>query len=674
MKKYISILSLLSILLLSNPITEVFAGSAAHETSSLHGGAAVLALPGTLFGFSVAGLIMPLIVKENENSFPDLYPWATFYDKASPWATPLTVQQKTNPYTSTNPESGKYCAQVIFHTPFAGTFRFYMTTTTSTEVSTDIPDSRRLYEKSSTLAEGYGLARKAPTTAGIYDRDIPTHVIADISNDDCGMNDFSEPKPKAIVNVIMDSYFLDGCPNVGSQCAQNSAADSTTYHGPWLWHWVEQTIRNAAGVVSTILVKVTDILNVPIQLDLTKKAAGGGTLPNAQANNGRCLSKDTSDPQASALCDQRGAWTASFVPKQIFDKPFQPHAQVPQDVQLSMSGKVPFAKTIVNLLATFKNTKSGQDDTNQAACSAIAPLQMQNQLGFGDSSGNVPLACNPTPIPSCGAPPTFTGSSQCTLGNPSMNGWAEGDTVPGGKLPPTLIKLLEQAGEKFGVPPASILTAMYHEGAFVSSQLDTGSYQAGPFIGGNNWTDANVIKWSTCGQTMPNCPLADNAYSKCHIGGSNSGQCSKAIVGTGEIPYWFWGNGGNSDPWHAATILDPTRTKDTVNPCNLMDSIAGLTQELAAWGQYPRGPAQCYGRTMTYASGGSCSASSWPDDKIVQSHVGMWVGAITWPDGSSQPFCPDGTMQPPPSTFGANTVDPGYATDKVLNPYHAFSH
>jgi len=295
-------------------------------------------------------------------------------------------------------------------------------------------------------------------------------------------------------------------------------------------------------------------------------------------------------------------------------------------------------KTLENydtqLLCTVTNKG---DPIRPADCS----LQVAQQITCGSGMPNISL-------------------TTCKLCNLSaITAWAEPDTVDGNVLPDLLVKVIETAAMKFGVPAPSILAAMYHEGAFVAKRLDPGSYQAGPFVGNDKWSQENVNKWIACGAPMPNCNPDTVTYEKCHKDHSETADCGKAIVGTGEIPYWFWGNGGASDPWNAVQTIDPGRTRETISPCNFLDSVFAMTKELSLWAAVPRTPSSCYGLPMTHGGTiASCTSGDWNKATIMQSHIGLYVGSTA--------FCPDGSMS------GQYPTVPDYI-NKVMGPYNAFS-
>lgn len=223
------------------------------------------------------------------------------------------------------------------------------------------------------------------------------------------------------------------------------------------------------------------------------------------------------------------------------------------------------------------------------------------------------------------------------------------ETVPEG-VSKTLQDILSTVGSTFGVPPSSILAVMYHEGAFSRSW----------FTGADAWTDENVQKWSLCGGVVP---IADGQlcdpkavdYTTCN--NSGSGTCDTTIAGFGWRPHWFWAGGSNA-PWTAVQKIDPTRTKETISPCNVLDAAAATAQALSSGAAYVP-PAvtstECFSLPMTNSSiPGSCASPPWTDATVLQSHV-SYAG-----------YCPE------PGKNGQYPAIPSYK-DWVLNWYHTFS-
>lgn len=262
---------------------------------------------------------------------------------------------------------------------------------------------------------------------------------------------------------------------------------------------------------------------------------------------------------------------------------------------------------------------------------------------------------------SCGgAPISFGPSASCGLCHPEKLASAADspDTVPASGMPPSLQNLLEKLAEAFHVPAASILAAMYHEGAFTDKVNN--SFIGGSYAGADSWTEDNVKKWIQCGVPLPKCPAEKVTHDACSNGAA---ECGMAVWGTGQIPGVFWSNGELAN---AVTKIDPSRTADKINPCNLVDSLAATAQELETWSGFPRSPGDCYNYSMTNATfPESCSSSVWKNDTVIQSHIGLWVGH--WD------YCPD-THHPAPADVPADVAsqeDAKYA-EKIMNIYNTF--
>lgn len=652
-------------LVLAASAREVFATTdVAFTTTRLNKFGSVIIKVGQKFGFDISGLVHPIFNDEDQLAAPDHEPEAKWSDAFLEYFTPQ--QHK---------DDGKHIAwdanaNPVFYTGYYGAILktdaehsnhpeptdCYISTTY--EKSSDVPWAPLSFMNARRSAAWLGIDPVDPVD-GVVNFNLPSLVIAGMNpNEDCKKHEPGEEQLPVENDAVKLAQF-----GAGTQVEGHETVSIFETIRKWVVdHWEEETDYAEEQHKDDVI------------LTIKKK------LPwyHIQCLWGGCPSNEAGE--FSGTSDINGG-QASFTLREEDKKPIVAASEQAYKILVGIFPQKP-------LEASYDIKNQVNTRLKQEACYMVPDTSnrkdkrnLQNDVAIGDPNGGpiaaavagaaaavqgiIPIGdmCSPE-VPACGGePPTFSGSSSCSQCSPNMSGLAESGTVPGNKLPDNLIKMVEEVGEAFGVPPASILTAMYHEGAFVSTQLDQGIYQAGPFTGGDAWTDENVIKWSTCGQTMPNCPLEGNTFAECNIDGPGGGQCGKAIVGTGVIPKWFWGSGGASDIWNAVQQIDSKRTQETISPCNLLDSVAALGKALSIWGQYPRIPDQCYGYSMTSSSPGSCSPSSWSDDKIVQSHVGMWVGSLE--------FCPDGSMPPPPE-FGNNSTDPGYATNKVLNPYKVF--
>lgn len=183
--------------------------------------------------------------------------------------------------------------------------------------------------------------------------------------------------------------------------------------------------------------------------------------------------------------------------------------------------------------------------------------------------------------------------------------------LPQSSLPPTMVAIIEKAGETFHVKPSVILAVLGHEQGFNRKEIV--------------WTEENVKAWSFCGQKMPFCSDAPN--------------------GTAQAPYGFFANlfykdAGDYSLWSAVQKVDPSRTKDTISLCNFMDVTFAVAKSLSV-GAAGRptidlSKTSCFGLPITNTKRPtSCSSSQWTDAIVLQSHV-SYAG-----------YCPD-TNRPYP--------------------------
>lgn len=197
-------------------------------------------------------------------------------------------------------------------------------------------------------------------------------------------------------------------------------------------------------------------------------------------------------------------------------------------------------------------------------------------------------------------------------------------------------RILATAGKAYNVPASSIWAAMKHEGG------DWDEFRG-------QFTDENVRKWSTpleCGgEPMPSCDPYDQTSDK-------------AYPPFGFLPYWFYRGSGDGALWTAVQVFEPTRNSiDTVSHCNFLDAAFASAKSLATWSAFARTPTTCYGKDMSDAFRPP-SCGGWSDDKIIQSHLGYWIGITPW--------CPDGTGGESPLVN--NVPIPEYAS-RILSDF-----
>ncbi len=612
--KKLFVLLILSVLVLI-PITPVFAGVASHATTkagdaidiTLH---PIHQLP-QKFGYDITGDIIPIVAAvEKRIAIPDVYPFAVFNKALSDLAQSIYGKQKTIDFTNNNPVSAKYCVKMVLTPPYMEKVVRYDITDTTTEISADWPDSRVAGQAEEYLASWNGLWKKGPNTAGYYDYNYPTHVIATIVTGDCGMQTSAVPVKTGDPLVAKQlARFEPGCPDV-DHCSHYE----DWYSGPEKKYWVE-----GDGIKPGHWEWVH--LPVPIRYEITRKS-GDGHFTNLQAKSGRCDSGDTSDAQTAALCDQRGQWTSGFVPKSIFDIPIAPHAQVEQQVQLSgiTAQHISTLDHPVTLDTAFKNTHSAMEDTKTAVC-FLTPMSRQNAVSIGDKTDSIPLTCNvravKCPIDVILDENPQSKDNSCSLCNTGSYTSSDNFLTPAEKLafpggvPPALVKVLRYAGGVYHVPPAVLLGTMLEEGAFEHAPSWT-------------WTDTTVRTYSDCTikDPMPRC----DEFAHPTTGAKGA---------FGFIQFWWdqsmaqLGEFGPFKPLADDPLFKDVlanRPKDTMGSCNFLDAAMMAAQDMGTTQSHlyvPGVPQSCsegtYGTTTypIYQGGdipGSCSV--WESDRV----------------------------------------------------------
>lgn len=614
-------------------------------------------LAGTTFGFELQDIILPIYNKVKQIAAPDFKPLGIgtmqTYNK---YLIPESFNDTIIHYSDINENIATtiFCAVIRNRSKYG---KNALTISKSgVQKSSNFEYSQEAFENLRKANAVYGLAAVEPNAEGFLDFNLPS-MYHPPGTAKCGWHYLSE-EDKPVENDVTELASWGG----------STGTVDVTNTWETIIKWIKQVIN---GITKSIF-DGYEKFYPSYEAVLTENTRPSNFEQLAHA--GDATEKDVdnaADEETKKLAKSRGLAFA-YLPEEKSIDPSEHAGKTEYSYNiksLSLEGNDVFDGKNGGIEHPWLLVNNAKFRTCQMARSVV-PDGLSKDKSIGDGSkGDIVLdeKC-PEEIPpvvketcSSTTPPELPASS-CKLCSPNMAGWAEAGTVPNNKLPDTFIKLIESVGDKMHVPPASILSAMYHEGAFVATQLSTDIYQGGPFIGADQWTEENVNKWLMCGAPIPNCSIEKNAFDVCHVGNESTPECTKAIVGTGTMPKWFWGNGGDSDPWNAVLEIDPSRTKETISPCNLVDSVAAMAKQLRNWGQTPRTPSTCYEKPMTSATAASsCSNSSWNDDKILQSHVGLWVGSTPW--------CPDGKTSSP---LANNSPNPNY-DDMVLGAYHAFS-
>jgi len=194
-------------------------------------------------------------------------------------------------------------------------------------------------------------------------------------------------------------------------------------------------------------------------------------------------------------------------------------------------------------------------------------------------------------------------------------------------ISPLFQKIIESAAQTFNVPASVLLGTMQHEGAFNP---------------GNDWNDANVEAWSICGGSFPGC---------------NKDDMNNAQRPFGFIPYYFY---ADANLWGAVTRVDPSRTKDTVSPCNILDGTYAMAAALSMWSgglatsvkfpisqdpsqTYSRFPDICYTWNLNNGTGPAGSCGTWNANTVATSQVGYGGWCPEPGKHPIQPYFPDGS-------------------------------
>lgn len=183
--------------------------------------------------------------------------------------------------------------------------------------------------------------------------------------------------------------------------------------------------------------------------------------------------------------------------------------------------------------------------------------------------------CTPSTTVACGELPE---------GLPKAQGACSIDGVSSriGDIPESLKQIVSAAAETYKVQPGLILAVLFGEGNF-----NKPPYQK------FEWTEENVKNWATC-EPLPNC----------------TGPQTSLV--TGLALNW---SGHVDRVYKDLKKVDPSKTRQSINGCNLIDEIYVLAQSLkeGAGGGVDLKGNKCYGITMSSSIPTRCD---WTDSQL----------------------------------------------------------
>ncbi len=242
----------------------------------------------------------------------------------------------------------------------------------------------------------------------------------------------------------------------------------------------------------------------------------------------------------------------------------------------------------------MKHSAATEEHANTVLCS-IFPQSKRSAVGLTDEDCKGFAKKEST---SCGTIPSISADTACKLCNsgafakdPDILTSFEMSTLPNG-LPKNAIDVLEAAAQTYQVPAAMLLAIMLNEGSFEHPGIW-------------DWTDANVKKWSQCGEKMPKCE--EFAHPVTNAKG----------------PFGFLKS--DWEPFKEAVLkLDPNRPKDTLSPCNFVDAAFASAKEIhndashlyVDQTRYGMPPDSCLGTRIYKGRDIPMSCSVWTPERV----------------------------------------------------------
>ncbi len=585
---------------------------------------------GQKIGLDVTGIIHTIFNnKEDDIAVPDFEPGADFTKRINEQNTPqhLADEGKIIP-AEKDSITYKSLLGIILHT---GADHADEVPPTDCFISTGVEETSPIKKAESAFQEAemidalWGLFPKDANESGVLDFRLPDKQLNGMNpNEDC---------KKDIPGVEL--------PPVSNSLTSLSQFGEGTFI---------ESFMNTTIIKETIKIILNGIERTRDQYE-TEQERNEGILTKKMRQEwhqmlchiGLCTSRDTGE-KTQGLAQTGGAANMFLIERDQY--PVEPASVEEYDIAIAgikQPKKFPQSYMVVNDYYTRLKQVccSVTPDTTDASYGDLQEKVVlddaENEIRCKDvCQSEAPAACSTTELPKLSR-------GSCNICNDkAIKDFADiSATVPNG-IPSVLMDILGAAGNAYGVPPASILAVMVHEGAFSRDYF--------------KWDDANTTAWSVCGGTIPNCDPKAVDFAACGDG-NGGGACATSIAGFGWLPKWFWsGTEGSNANWDAVTKIDPARTKETISPCNVLDAAAATAKSLSR-GSVTVPPAvtspTCFDVPMNNASIPS-SCTSWTDQQVFQSHV-SYAG-----------YCPK------TGENGGYPPNDGYK-DMVLGVYNAFN-
>lgn len=639
MRRTLAVIVFITILLVSPGMT-VHAEDTMFTTIRLSKILSTAVRIGNAIGFDIGGLIIPSFNKEPEEAIPNHQATAAYKSRFTQWLTPQNYLDdgKHIPWNAKiNP-----VIPFAFYGAFLRADAEYSDHPEDTEciISEGVQESEPILflpvdgQKAVEPDSWVGLGTTDPNEDGIVDFNKKTKLLTSMNpGEDCKKHNLGVAQKPIENGITTLTSFDESKAVIGGQMVENK------------FNWIIEIIN---GVEQ----RTRDFLNTPnpqLAVVIQKRRVG----------NLNCISHDAGGPgnemgDCSGESDKTGGWTKFLIPDGRDTPPAEDAAMQEYKLDIGYKGRR-FGSTKGEFSTALKNqqevylkrascyvspdtSNTSYDDVRKSlVMGGVLPAVVAAAAGISEGENvaadtiDIYSECEP-PAPACSTtelPELKKISGSCGVCNAkSLNGNPNlpvmSGTIPDNGLPQTLIDIVSNAADAFEVPAASILSVMYHEGAFNRDW----------FTGGGQWTDENVKKWSVCGGALPNtesefsdgllCDPKKVDYATCGPEGPNPPQCSKSIAGFGFLPHWFWsGSEGSNANWDAVRRIDPTRTRETISPCNVLDAAFATASELSHGAAFVP-PAvtspTCFDVPMNNTTiPGSCAA--WTEQQIFQSHV-----------------------------------------------------
>lgn len=333
-----------------------------HVTMKLGLGDAIEAIENKIFGLSIIGPVIPLVVQQDELNITDMTPFNIYHKPAFRWLMPYSMST-VNPYvpfTTENPESGRYCAVLTLSSEITPTIVLYEVTEPNTvQISQNISWSQFLYTTGQYIGTLWSGFKMEANEEGKLVFDKPRKIVGHISTEDCGIHKEGVQNEQQTLTTGPRAVFGDSA----------IITDTVPYS-------IFIEVYNA---IKDVWEKVYDTIGIKGEIRITKKARISNShfaMLHAYGAIGDELAQQVTDNSRTP----KEGWASSFVAYAARRNP-NGYGGSPNEIILGQEGGTGDIMT-ANKPLSFINPEAGINKVYQAQKLAACPAKAY-QLIYG---------------------------------------------------------------------------------------------------------------------------------------------------------------------------------------------------------------------------------------------------------------------------------------------------